>query len=139
MPDARRRTMELHRMAQTQTDNELRQILWAEQGSRYRCANEQMILDQRTGSDSLPLAHSLLAHQGDKRGATLPHKPITTPIPDGVIGLWSDSCSMSILLYEHRQSCPGVTQAVLYASPLHPFHPKVVKIGREHTSSGDTL
>ena len=73
-----------------------------------------MILDQRTGSGSPPLAHlshqgwhdlepeyrfrfapvgtfSLLAHQGDKRGATLPHKPIT-PMPDGVIGLWSDSC-----------------------------------------------
>ena len=44
---------------------------------------------------SSPVGTFPLAHQGDKRGATLPHEPIT---PDGVIGLWSDSCSLSILV-----------------------------------------
>ena len=50
-----------------------------------------------------PVGTSLLAHQGDKRGATLPHKPRTP-------------CQ---LLHVHTcmntgQSCPGVTQAVSY-------------------------
>ena len=36
--------------------------------ARYRCANEYVILDQRTGSGTPPLAHSLLHTQSDKRG-----------------------------------------------------------------------
>ena len=44
-----------------------------------------------------PVGTSLLAHQGDKRRAT-PAPQTNNTMPDGVIGLWSDSCSMSILV-----------------------------------------
>ena len=59
-----------------------------------------------------PVGTSLLAHQGDKRGATLPHKPITPcQMASLVCGLTAAPCPY---WYEHRQSCPGVTQAVSY-------------------------
>ena len=59
-----------------------------------------------------PVGNSLLPHQGDKRGATLPHKPITPrQMASLVCGLTAAPCPY---LYEHRQSCPGVTQAVSY-------------------------
>ena len=78
--------------------------------ARYRYANKCVILDQRTGSGSLPLAHSPLPHQGDKRGATLHHKPINpSQMALLVCGL---TAAPYPYLYGHRQSCPGVTQAV---------------------------
>ena len=60
-----------------------------------------------------PVGTSFLPHQGDKKGATLPHKPIITPsqMAFSVYGLTGAPCPY---LYGHRQSCPGVTQAVLY-------------------------
>ena len=59
-----------------------------------------------------PVGNSLLPHQGDKRGATLPPKPITPrQMASLVCGLTAAPCPY---LYEHRQSCPGVTQAVSY-------------------------
>ena len=66
-----------------------------------------------------PVGTSLLAHQGDKRGATLPHKPITPcQMASLVCGLTAAPCPY---VYEHRQSCPGVTQAVSYEPCfLHP-------------------
>ena len=59
-----------------------------------------------------PVGTSFLPHQGDKKGATMPHKPIT-PFHMALIvcGLTAAPCPY---LYEHRQSRPGVTQAVLY-------------------------
>ena len=80
--------------------------------ARYRYANGCMILNQSTGSGSLPLAHPSYHHLGDKKGATLHHKP-TTPSQMSLLvcGLTAAPCSY---MYEHRQSCPGVTQAVLY-------------------------
>ena len=90
--------------------------------ARYRYANEQMILNQRNGSGSPPLAHSFLPHQGDKKGATLLHKLITpSQMALLVCGL---TAAPSPYLYEHRQSCPGVTQAVSYESPLPPLLPE---------------
>ena len=72
-----------------------------------------MILDWRTGSGSLPFGIFPLAHQGDKRGVTLLHKPITpSQMVLSVCGLTAAPCPY---LYGHRQSCPGVTQAVSYA------------------------
>ena len=57
-----------------------------------------------------PVGTFPLAHQGDKRGATLPHKPITpSQMSLLVCGLTAAPCPY---LYGHRQSCPGVTQAV---------------------------
>ena len=54
-----------------------------------------------------PGGNSLLPHQGDKRGATLPHKPITPrQMASLVCGLTAAPCPY---WYEHRQSCPGVT------------------------------
>ena len=44
-----------------------------------------------------PVGNSLLSHQGDKRGRD-PAPQTNNPTPDGVISLWSDSCSMSILV-----------------------------------------
>ena len=45
-----------------------------------------------------------------KKGAVLPHKPITpSQMALLVCGLTAAPCPY---LYEHRQSCPGVTQAV---------------------------
>ena len=66
-----------------------------------------------------PVGNSLLPHQGDKRGATLPHKPITPrQMASLVCGLIAAPCPY---WYEHRQSCPGVTQAVSYVPCfLHP-------------------
>ena len=62
-----------------------------------------------------PVGTFPLAHQGDKRGATLLHKPTT---PSQICGLTAAPCPY---LYGHRQACPGVTQAVLYESCfLHP-------------------
>ena len=88
-----------------------------------------MILNQRTGSGSLPLAHPSYHTKVIRRVRPLPHKPITpSQMALLVCGLTAAPCPY---LYEHRQSCPGVTQAVLYVHPLHPFHPKVVNIGRE--------
>ena len=59
-----------------------------------------------------PVGNSLLPHQGDKRGATLPHKPITPcQMASLVCGL---TAAPRPYWYEHRQSCPGVTQAVSY-------------------------
>ena len=59
-----------------------------------------------------PVGISPSAHQCDKRGATLPHKPITpSQLALSVCGL---TAAPRPHWYEHRQSCPGVTQAVLY-------------------------
>ena len=59
-----------------------------------------------------PVGTSFLPHQGDKKGATLHHKPITpSQMALLVCGL---TAAPSPYLCEHRQSCPGVTQAVLY-------------------------
>ena len=80
---------------------------------RYRYANGCMILDRRTGSSSPPLAYSLL-HTKVTRGVRhCPHKPITpSQMVLSVCGLTAAPCPF---LYGHRQSCPGVTQAVSYA------------------------
>ena len=111
---------ELHRISKTQTDNELRQTLWAKQGLVIAMPTDTHELGPEYRFKFTPVGNSLLPHQGDKRGATLPHKLIT-PSPDGLISLRSDSCSTSILAYEHTQSCPGVTQAVSYEPCfLHP-------------------
>ena len=59
-----------------------------------------------------PVGTSFFPHQSDKKGATMPHKPITpSQMALLVCGLTAAPCPY---LYEHRQSCPGVTQAVLY-------------------------
>ena len=66
-----------------------------------------------------PVGTSFLPHQGDKKGATLPHKPITpSQMALLVCGL---TAAPRPYLYEHRQSCPGVTQAVSYVPrEIHP-------------------
>ena len=66
-----------------------------------------------------PVGTFPLAHQGDKRCATLPHKP-TTPsqMASFVCGL---TAAPRPYWYGHRQSCPGVTQAVSYDP--RDFHP----------------
>ena len=66
-----------------------------------------------------PVVTSFLPHQGDKKGATLLHKPIT-PFQMALLvcGLTAAPCPY---LFEHRESCPGVTQVVWYAPRvLHP-------------------
>ena len=87
--------------------------------ARYRDANGCMNLDRSTGSRSPSVGTSFLPHQGDKRGATLLHKPITPcQTASLVCGLTAAPCPCA---YEHRQSCPGVTQAVSYEPCfLHP-------------------
>ena len=86
---------------------------------RYRYANERMVLNHRNGSSSPPLAIPSYHTKVIRRGATLPHKLITpSQMALLVCGLTAAPCPY---LYEHRQSCPGVTQAVLYEPCfLHP-------------------
>ena len=68
---------------------------------RYRYANERMILNHRNGSSSPPIGNSFLSHQGDKKGATLPHKLITpSQMALLVCGLTAAPCPY---LYAHRQ------------------------------------
>ena len=78
----------------------------------YRNANGCMILDRRTGSSSLPLAYSLLHAKATRGVRPCTHKPIT---PSQMASL---VCCVTAApypyWYEHRQSCPGVTQAVSY-------------------------
>ena len=111
MHDARRRTMNSTEFPKLKTNYELRQILWAEQG---------LVIAMPTMNDPepaywfrfTPVGTSFLPHQGGKKGATLPHKPITpSQMGLSVCGLTAAPCPH---LYEHRQSCPGVTQAVFY-------------------------
>ena len=71
-----------------------------------------MILNQGTGSGSLPLANPSYHTKVIRRVRPAPQA--NNPIPDGVISLWSDCCSMSILVWTQTVSCPRVTQAVLY-------------------------
>ena len=77
----------------------------------------------RNGSSSPPLAIPFLHTRVIRRGATLLHKLITpSQMASLVCGLTAAPCPY---LYEHRQTCPGVTQAVLYEPCfLHP-HRKV--------------
>ena len=66
-----------------------------------------------------PVGTFHLAHQGDKSGMTLPHKPITpSQMALLVCGL---TAAQRPHWYGHRQSCPGVTQAVSY--DLREIHP----------------
>ena len=60
-----------------------------------------------------PVGSFPLAHQGDKKGATLLHIPII-PFQMALLvcGLTAAPCHY---LYEHTQSCSGVTQAVSFA------------------------
>ena len=85
---------------------------------RYRFANGYMNLDRSTGSSSLPLALPSW-HTKGTRGARPSHKPITPcQMASLVCGLTAAPCPYA---YEHRQSCPGVTQAVSYEPCfLHP-------------------
>ena len=101
--------------------------------ARYRYANECVILDQRTGSGSPPLAHSPLHTKVTRGGATLLHKT-NNPIPDGVISLWSDSCSMSIRVWT-QTVVPWRNPGGLVCTPRDPSHPKVVKIFGKHASA----
>ena len=87
--------LELHRIAYTHTDYELGRILWA--GVTVQVHSRW---------------HLPLVHHGDKKGATLHHKPITpSQMALLVCGL---TAAPRPYAYEHRQSCPGVTQAVSY-------------------------
>ena len=72
-----------------------------------------MILDQRTGSSSRPLAYSLLHTKVTRGGCDpAPQTPITpSQMAASVCGLTAASCPYWC---EHRQSCPGVTKAVSY-------------------------
>ena len=80
--------------------------------ARDRCAKGCVILNRRNGSGSLPVGTSPFAHYGDKRGATLLHKPITPSQMESLVcGLTAAPCPYAC---EHRQSCPDVTQAISY-------------------------
>ena len=69
-----------------------------------------MILNQSTGSSSLPLAHSPLHTKVTRR--VTPCRQTNNLIPDDVISLWSECCSTSILVW---------TQAVSYdPREIHP-------------------
>ena len=78
--------------------------------ARYRYADEKNNPGPAYWFRFTPVGTSFLPHQGDKKGATLPHKPITPrQMASLVCGLTAAPCPY---LYGHRQSCPGVTQAV---------------------------
>ena len=126
--DARRRTM---------NSTEFPKLKLTMSLGKFCGPNKGSILNQRTGSGSPPLAHPSYHHQGDKKGATLRHKPITpSQMALLVCGL---TAAPRPYLYEHRQSCPGVTQAVLYEPCfLHPTR-RWSRLGREQTSPGVTL
>ena len=128
LPDTRRRTMNSTEFPKLKLTMSLGEFCGPNKGSLSLC---QRINDPGPAYwfRFTPVGTSILPRQGDKKGATLLHKPITpSQMALLVCGLTAAPCPY---LYEHRQSCPGVTQAV--------FHPEVVKIGREHTSSGVTL
>ena len=81
---------------------------------RHRCAKGFMILDRSTGPGSLPLAHFPL-HTMERRGVQPCHKLITPSKMDSPVrGLLAAPCPHA---YEHRQSCPGVTQAESRTTP----------------------
>ena len=84
-----------------------------------------------------PVGTFPLAHQGDKSGATLLHKPMTpSQMASLVCGL---TAAPRPYLYGLRQSVPWRDQGRLVRSPRDPSHPKVVKNFGKHTSSGVTL
>ena len=70
-----------------------------------------------------PVGTFLLAHQGDKRGATLLHKPITSPQTASLV------CGLTAAPRPYwrgdRQSCLARNPGGLEKSPKPPSHPKV--------------
>ena len=115
---ARRRTMNSSEFPKLKLTMSLGEFCGPNKGSLSLC---QRIIDpgQAYWFRFTPVGTSFLPHQGDKRGTTLPHKPITSfQMALLVCGLTAAPCPC---LYEHRQSCPGVTQAVSYVPCfLHP-------------------
>ena len=102
-----------------------------------------------------PVGTSFLPHQGDTRGATLLHKPITpSQMVLLICGLTAAPCQF---LCEYRQSCPGVAQAVSYVTASstppeggqdwqeacefwsHPFAPRSPKYRYCTPSSSQTI
>ena len=135
---ARRRTMNSTEFPKLKLTMSLGKFCGPNKGSLSLCQRindpEPGVLVQVHSLVAHPSYHTFLPHQGDKKGATLPHKPITpSQMALLICGLTAAPCPY---LYGHRQwRNPGS----LVCTPLHPFHPKVVKIGKEHTSSGVTL
>ena len=89
-----------------------------------------MILNWRTGSSSLPLAHPLLCTRVTK--ATLPHKPITASQMESLV--WGLTAAPRPHSCGRRQSCPGVTQAVSYDPCFLQSIRPTSKSGRTQTS-----
>ena len=118
LPDARRRTMNSTEFPKLKLTMSLGKFCGPNKDSLSLC--------QRTHDPEpaywfrfTPVGTSFLPHQGDKKGATLPHKP-TTPSQMALLvcGL---TAAPRPYLYGHRQSCPGVTQAVSYVPrEIHP-------------------
>ena len=78
---------------------------------RYHCARGCVILNWRTSLETLPLVPPFCTSRRQE-GAILLHKAITaSQMEPSVCGLTAAPCPRA---YEHRQSCPGVTQAVSY-------------------------
>ena len=111
LPSARRRTMNSTEFPKPKLTMSLGEFCGPNKGLLSLC---QRISDPGPAYwfRFTPVGTSFLPHQGDKKGATLPHKP-TTPSQMALLvcGLTAAPCPH---LDEHRQSCPGVTQAVLY-------------------------
>ena len=136
LPDARRGTMNSTECPKLKQKMSLGEFCGPNKGSLSLC---QRINDPGPAYwfRFTPVGTSFLPHPGDKKGAILPQKPITPyQIASLVCGL---TAAPRAYWYGHRQSCPGVTQAVSYDPLRFPSHPKVIKILRKHTSSGVTL
>ena len=86
--------LELHRMAQAHTDNELRLILWAEQGFVIAVPRDARVSAgvpvQIHSRWHIPSCTPVRQEECD------PAPQTNNSIPDGAISLWSDCCSMSI-------------------------------------------
>ena len=109
LPGARRRTMNSTEFPKLKLTMSLGEFCGPNKGSLSLC---QRINDP--GPAYWFRFTPVGTHQGDKKGATLLHKQITpSKMALLVCGLTAAPCPY---FYEHRQSCPGVTQAVLYAS-----------------------
>ena len=117
LPGARRRTLnstEFHKLKLTMSSGE---FCGPNKGSISLCQRKSDP-GQAYWFRFSPVGTSFLPHKSDKKGATLPHKPITPFQMALLVCLNAAPCPY---LYGHRQSSPGVTQAVLYVPCfLHP-------------------
>ena len=106
LPGARRRTMNSTEFPKLKLPMSLEEFCRPNKGSFSLCQRKSDPGPAYWFRFTPVVAPFLSPHQGDKKGATLLHKPKTpSPMALLVCGLTAAPCPYS---YEHRQSCPKV-------------------------------